>query len=258
MLNSVSVHWERRDLLIQLVVSKLKLGKKDMALGYLWWVLDSLLLMGIYWVLVSVILQRGGPDYPLFILCGIVPFRALSVTASQSVTSVSSKFSLISQINFPRIYLPLSDVLANHVKLFVSFIVVLCAALFFSIVPGPHTLLLVVPFLIQVVMAAGIAMIFAITGVFLQDLKNIMQFVLRVWLYGSPVLYSIELVPESWRYLFWLNPMTPIIIMYRDVFMYGRLPQLEHLAIASLEAVILVVLGYALFARYEGRVLKAL
>ena len=256
-MNSPNSLWARRQLLKYLVISKLKLGKKDLLLGYVWWVLEPLLLMGVYVMLISVILQRGEPDYALFILCGLVPFRGLSVTVGQSVMSVSGKFSIISQINFPRIFLPLSDVITNHIKLFVGLLVIIAVATLYGIWPSIYTTTILIPLILQLIMASGIAFILAITGVFIRDIRNLSQFIIRIWLYGSPVLYSMDRIPDDWQYLLWFNPMTPIILMYRDIFMYGGLPQERYMLIATAEAALLFGIGYLFFTRYESRILKS-
>lgn len=250
--------WDRRNLLKYLIISKLKLGKKDLLLGYIWWILDPFLLMGVYWLFISVILQRGEPNYPLFIICGLIPFRAMSITVSQSVTSVSSKFSLINQISFPRLFLPLADVLSNHIKLFIGFAVVVFWAMLYDVYPGLITLLVLIPFIIQLIMAMGIALFISIFGVFFPDLRNVVQFIIRIWLYGSPVLYSIDRVPEKFKSIFLLNPMAAIVTMYRDIFMFHSIPKLSHIAIAGSEAVVLLFLGYFIFTRLESRILKVL
>ena len=249
--------WLRRELLRYLVVVNLKLSRKDKLLGYVWWVLDPLLLTLVYWLLVNVIFDRGGPDYAFFILCALIPFRALSVSMGQSANSLVSKFSLIGQINFPRIFLPVSDVIANHVKLLFGFVVVMAFGLFFGVVPGPGTLWALVPFVLQVILLTGIGMLISLVTVFVRDVQNVMQFLIRSWLYLSPVLYSLDRVPDALLGYFLLNPMVPIVIMYREAFMLARAPALADVALASLHAAVFLAIGYVLFVRYEGRILKA-
>ncbi len=257
-MNTLVEYWSRRSLLKYLVITKLKVSKKDLLLGYAWWILDPLLLMFIYWLLVGVILERGGPQYPLFVLCGLVPFRAIATSMGQSVSSISSKFSIISQINFPRIFLPLSDVLSNFIKLAFAFIVVAVFAAFYGKYPGFLMLALVVPFVIQVLITTGMALILSILGVFVRDFRNLVQFIVRIWLYGSPVLYSIERIPPDWQDLFLLNPMVSILMMYRDIFIHQQFPSTNHILIGLAEAMLIMAIGLIIFHRNESRILKAL
>jgi len=248
---------DRRDLLKQMVVSKLVVGQKDMFLGYAWWIIDPLLLMLIFWFLVGVVFGRGGPDYPLFVLCGLVPYRAFAVSFSQSVTSISGKYGLIGQINFPRVFLPLADVFANHVKLIFGFLVVVAVALIYR-VRVDHTLfLLVVPLSIQVVLVCGLAMLASVIGVYFRDLQALSQFLLRVLFYFSPVLYSIERVPEKFRHILYLvNPLAPLLEIYRSIIMRKTPISLPMLGLSVVHALIFLLVGYFLFIRHERDLLK--
>jgi len=250
--------WERRQLLKHMVLSKLKADRKDMYFGYYWWVLDPFLLMLVYWLLVGVILDRGGHEYPLFVLCGLVPFRAVSTTLSQSTNSISGKYSIISQINFPRIYLPLADVFANYIKLLFGLLLVVAFSTKYGRMPGVHLLLLLVPFTLQFMFSAGIALFISILGVYFRDVKNMTQFIVRIWIYASPVLYAFTRIPDSWRDYMLVNPMAPLLLMYRQIIMDGTPPSADLTAIALVESVAAVAIGLFVFNRYQSRILKLL
>jgi len=257
MIKNLSFCLKRKDLLKQLVISKLIVSQKDFLLGYLWWVIDPLLLMVIYWFLIGVIFRRGGPDYPLFILCGLVPFRGFSISFSQSVASISEKIYLISQINFPRIFLPLTDVLTNHIKLLFGFLVIFIVALFFNVRIGLHYFYLIVPFISQIIMVSGIAMLFSVIGVYFRDIKNLVQFIARSLLYLSPVLYSIERIPVRYRDMYFLcNPIAPLLESYRGIIMYGKQLDISLVTISSLQTLVIFFIGYFFFVSNEKRFLK--
>lgn len=257
MLENLSFCRERKDLLKQLVMSKLVASQKDMLLGYVWWILDPLLLMLVYWFLVGIIFKRGGPDYPLFVLCGLVPFRAFAVSFSQSVTSIAGKFGLISQINFPRVFLPLSDVLSNHVKLIFGFLVVIVTALVFCIRIDHRILLLLIPFVMQILLVSGLAMFTSVLGVYFRDLQNLVQFLMRIFLYFSPVLYSVERIPERFRDLYFiLNPIAPLLVTYRAVIMQNKALDYHLVGISAGHAIVFVLAGYVFFVFHDKKLLK--
>ena len=249
---------ERRHLLWYMVKTNIKLSKKDLMLGYAWWLLEPLLLAGVYWLLIVVIFQRGEPNFFLFMLCGLIPFRAVTVSLMQAATSMRSNASLLSQINFPRIFVPLSKILANHIKLIVALMVVLVIALLSGSGLTLNSSLLVIPFFLQMMMVSGLAFMLAIIGVYLPDIRNVLQFLLHIWLYLSPVLYSLERIPERWRDVFLINPLAPIVLMYRDVILFGHPPQMYHVEIALFEGILLVVLGYRFFSNRARTLLKYL
>lgn len=256
-LKHLSFCLKRKDLLKQLVISKLIVGQKDFLLGYLWWVIDPLLLMVIYWFLIGIIFKRGGENYPLFILCGLVPFRAFSISFNQSVVSISEKINLISHINFPRVFLPLTDVLANHIKLLFGFLVIFIVAIFFNVRISTHFFYLFVPFIFQTIMVSGIAMLISVIGVYFRDLKNLVQFIVRSLLYLSPVLYSVERIPERYRDMYYLcNPIAPLLESYRGIIMHNKLLDMKLVGISSVHAIFIFLIGYFFFINNEKKFLK--
>lgn len=258
MLGELTWYAERKDLLRYLVVSKLELDKNQMLFGYLWWVLEPLLLMLIYWLLVQVILQRGGPDYPLFLLCGLVPFRAFAVSVNQSTSSLVSNFSIISHVNFPRIFLALADSITNHVKLLLGFVVIFAAAVFYGHDLSYKTILILVPYAIQLILVMGLAMMLSVLGAYFRDMKKLIVFVVRFLTYASPILYSVDRIPESFRPVFLANPLAPIITTYRDVVMYDCSLDYNLVFLSLCQAVMVFVIGYVTFAVNDRKILKLL
>jgi ABC-type polysaccharide/polyol phosphate export permease len=246
---------KRRELLYQMVVADLKAGAKDMMLGYLWWVLDPILLMLIFWILIGVIFQRGGPEFPLFVLCALFPHRAFTVSFSQSVNSVASAFGVISQIHFPRIYLALKGVISNHFKLLFGLLVLILVSIIYEKPLGLHLFLLIVPYSIQVVLISGIAMMMSVLGVYFRDLQNLSQFFARILLYMSPVLYSVERIPERFRDLYMLNPLASLYVTYRSIVMQTPI-NLQYVSIAAVQALVVCLMGYLTFSKTEHSLLK--
>lgn len=213
-----------KELIKYLVVTDLKLTHYNMLLGHLWWIINPFLWVGVYWLLVSVIFRSGESNYVLFLSCAILPWRAFTMSVSRSLTCISTQERIIKQIAFPRIVLPLSVVFSNSIHLFFSIIILICVALLYKIWPTINLIFLPVIIITQLIFTLGISILLSIAGIYLADLQNIIQFILRVWLYLSPSLYSLERVPEHLRKFFLLNPFTSIFISYRHVIMYGNLP----------------------------------
>lgn len=261
MLSLLKYYLSRYELFWFLVLARLKLTKRDLMLGYIWWLLDPLILMFVYWFLVTIVFQREGENYAYFILCGLLPFRAVSSSVNQSVSSVASKFNLISQINFPRIFLPLADVLANHIKLLAGFIIILLVGMAFGFLPSLYFPFVLLPFIVQCLLVSGIALYMSIIGVYIRDIRNLTPFFTRFWMYTSPVLYSSSDLPENLQVFLQLNPMAPVIDGYRMIFMQQDISFMKLLSSLSLPfgiALILLVTGVMFFVRHEKNVLKRL
>lgn len=248
---------QRKDLLKQIVISKLIVGQKDLMLGYLWWILEPLLWTLIYWVLVNKIFQRGGENYHLFILCGIIPFRAFLLSFTQSLSAISVNITLISQLHFPRLYLAVADVIVNHIKLLFGFFIVAVLILVTTGKINHAYIYLILPFSFQVMLLCGIAMFFSILGIYYKDLKFLTQFLGRALLYVSPILYSIERIPEKYQLLYCiLNPLAPLILSYQDIFISNQFPDIRYLLIVGIESLLLVVMGFLYFSVNEKRIVK--
>jgi len=228
-------------------------------LGYLWWILEPLLWTLIYWLLVQKILDRGGEGYPLFVLCGIIPFRAFVLSINQSIRAYSANASLMNQLNFPRFFLPLSDVLVNHTKLLFGFLVIGIFALIYNKTISINCLYFIIPFLTQVLMLFGISMIVSVWGVYFRDLRNLMQFFTRSLLFLSPILYSLDRIPEKFHNLYLiLNPLAPLVLSYRKIFLFNSPPSLQHITIMIIESTLIFALGLMCFSQSEKKLLKHL
>lgn len=257
--DNITQAYLRRDLLKQMIVSKLIVGQKEFMLGYLWWILEPLLSTIIYWLLFHIIFQRGGPDYHIFILCGLIPFKAISSSTNQSLNALRGNLPLLSQLSFPRIFLPVSNILVNHVKLIFGFLIIFIAAVLYYRSVSVNILWFIVPFFFQIVMLCGIAMIFSILGVYFTDLLNIVELLTRGFLFLSPIFYSVERIPVKYRDIYiLLNPVAPLILSYRDIFLNGVAPKTEYLIILFIYSFLIISIGYLFFCLHERKILKCL
>jgi ABC-type polysaccharide/polyol phosphate export permease len=267
----------RRDLLRALVTSELKVSSAETSLGWIWWLLDPLLMMLIYWLVVVGILGRGKPEYapyPVFILCALIPWKHLYVSASQATRVLRTREPLIKSVAFPTIVLPISLVLSGFVYFLFGFLVLLAAA---TIWRSPlHTgsllpLVQVPPLMaLQVAVVAGICLPLASLGAAVRDLTNFMTHVLRVGFYLSPGLYGIDLVRDLLEgkvggaageiafFAYMLNPFAVFISGYRDAVFYGRYLPLEFWLILVAEAALLLAVGSLAYQRYDRRAVKYL
>ena len=250
---------QRRDLLRQMVISKLIVGQKDFMLGYLWWIIEPILMTFIYWLLFQKIFGRGGPDYHIFILCGLIPIKAVSTSFSQSLTALNGNLTLLSQLAFPRLFLPISNILVNHVKLLFGFLVIFLAATQYYQTISFNVFWFIIPFLLQIVLLCGVALLFSILGVYFVDLRNIVELFIKALLFLSPIFFTIDRIPIEYRDFYLLvNPLAPLILSYRDIFLNGVLPKPEYLLILLVESLLVFAIGCLFFFQHERKILKCL
>ncbi|MFH1134355.1 MAG: ABC transporter permease [Nanoarchaeota archaeon] len=227
-------------------------------LGYFWWLLDPLLFMGIYILLVQVIFQRGGPDYPVFILLALLPWRWFSSTIGDAASSIVGKAGVIKEVRFPKIILPLSSVITNCVTFCFGLIVLAAFLVIFSVPLRWTFLFFPAIILVQLAFTAGFALVVAHLNVYFRDLGNILRYLLQIWFFLSPGIYAASLVPERFQWLYNLNPFAVLFNAYRDVMLQGAVPGLLSLLYVLALSAILILFGVWLINKYEGDYAKVL
>lgn len=242
---------KRRELIRYLTTSMLKAGHRELALGQLWWLLEPVFSMLIFYFLVTVIFQRGMPNYGVFVFCAILSYRWFTQAVSQSQSIIVSIGGLMRDIAFPKAVYPIALVISNLVNFSFGLIFLFVLMLATGIYPTWQWLWMG-PLLVQFfVMTLGVTLLVSALTVLFQDLKNIMIFVFQIVFYMSPSLYTVDHLPARYRELYMLNPFAVIFTSWRNVLMYDLPPVFPHFwGVCALSAALLVV-GYMVFVRLE-------
>ena len=261
--NQVADLFAWRHLVVDLARAELRRENARLVLGDLWWIADPLLQMVVYTVLVSVIFERALPDYSMFVLAALIPWKGLSASVSTGSSAIIGNERVIRQLSFPRVVLPVARLVAQLWRLAVALVVmILLMAILWPDRLSPALGWLPVLALVQLILIMPFAIILSAATVFVRDLANLMRHVMRLALYLSPVLYGmdqfLERVPEPIGVAYQLNPVALLIEAYRDVAYHGISPTPTSLLLPI--GVGLVMLGPALafFARAERRFGKML
>lgn len=271
MSSSLAAMVRRRDLLIEFVVSDLKQKDAGTLLGPIWWLLDPLILMMMYWMLVLV-LGRGGDReaFPIFLLCGLLPAKFIAGTPAASAGILFKRRSLIQAYPFPTVFLPLSNTLSNLVFFALAVpLLGVAGALLFDRQLGLHTsqlLLLIVP---MTVLTAGLCMIAAVFGAMVRDLANVLRYAARLLTYASPVIYGPDRIRnmvadigqdgrlgELIFTLYQSNPLAIAIVVIRGSVYSPEWVAWGWWAVLCAEAAVVYAVGYWIYRRYERRVVK--
>lgn len=247
---------KHRKLIKFLVYSDFKSIYKTKMFGFIWSVLDPLLMMGVYFLLVSVIFKRGGPYFPVLLFCALLFWKCFTSSLSDSVTSISARAQLIKSINFPKAVLPFSKVLLNFLELGFGLLVIIPFLFLFKVNITAHILWLPYLLLVQFLFTLGLALSFSLTGVYFKDFQNILQYCLRVWFYLSPVLYTAsERLPVRLQGLYMLNPFSSLLESYKNIFVWGKGVS-PFIIWATLVSIITLVLGIKIFRHCEVKIAK--
>lgn len=238
---------KHKSLLKYLVLGELKAKYKNKMLGAAWAVLDPLVLMIIYVVLIKYIFNRGGEFYPLELLTGLVTYRWFSMSSMNASRALLSNAKMLQTVKFPITVLPLSKVVINLVDLLVGFVLLFGLLIFYQISPSVHLLWIPVLLLIQFFFLYGLTIVFSIVGIYFRDLLNILQFGVRVLLYMSPILYSIDQIPAKYQTLYYfLSPLSSLIQSYKNVLIYQKPPTVYLLVFIGLSLALWSIATYLL------------
>jgi lipopolysaccharide transport system permease protein len=246
--------WEHRELLYFLVWRDVKLRYKQTALGALWAILQPLLMTAVFWVffgrLAAMEKKMPAVPYAVYAMAGLLPWTFFSGAVTASSTSLVSGAHLITKVYFPRLVIPLAAVGAALVDLLVA-VPVLLALLFSSgRWPAPTAVLSPLP-IVGLALAAGAvgAGLSALT-VRYRDFRHVVPFLLQVWLFLTPVIYPVTLVPERWRLLLYLNPVAGLVDAFRAALL-GTPLSLAGLALSVAVSLVLLAASAAYFRRVE-------
>lgn len=244
----------KRDVLGTLIEKDFKSRYKAKALGRLWSVADPLVMMIIFTLVFAYFLKVAEPFFPIFLLLGMTPFRFFSNAVNGSASAVFDNVQLVKKVAFPRIMLPLAVVLA-HVRHFLIELG-LVAALFLyyrdAFVPSWNVLWLPLVFLIQLLFVIGMALSVSALNVRYRDTQYMLNSVMLVLYWLSPVFYKFTLVPERFGRLLMFNPMVGVVESYRGILLHGSPPNGTLLAAAATSTALMLAVGLAIFRHYEN------
>ena len=244
--------WTFRELGYYLVWRELKVRYKQTLLGASWAVLQPAATTLIFAVVFGRLakLPSDGVPYPLFAFVGMVPFVFFSQSLSQAAKSVTSGANLVSRVYFPRLLLPIGAVLSFLVDLALATIVLLPLMAYYGYVPGVELLALPLFVLLLLGTTLGVAFLLGAANAQYRDVQYVTPFILQLWLFTTPIVYPLSLVPERWRELTGLNPLVSVVEGFRWSLLGGRPPGAE-LAVSTAVAIALLVGGAFYFRRME-------
>ena len=244
--------YEYRQMIFSLVRKELRGRYKGSVLGFLWTFINPLLQLLVYTLVFSVILKSNIEKYYLFLFVALVPWNFFSACLTGGSSSVINEKEMVKKIYFPRQVLPIAYVTTAFVNMLLCFIVVFGVIIVSGEGINPVALLYLPIFLIvEYILGLGIALISSALDVYFRDLEYILGVIAMAWTYLTPVMYSIDIVPDKLMSIFMLNPMTPIIVGCRDILYYRQIPQVSTLLNALLMGIAFVIIGSIVFKKCE-------
>lgn len=249
----------RKDLIVYLVVSGLKAQHRNSFLGYFWWLLDPLLGVLIYYFVVVIIFRRAdGADYGAYLVVGMIVWRWLSSSVTSSAKSIVAQSGLITQVYLPKIIFPIGAILTQLINFGFGLIVIGIFLFFLKVKPGVELLWLPYIVVMQIPFLMAIAFPVAYFCVFVRDINNIIDHLLRLWFFASPVIWYTKMIPARGRWLLDINPMYHFLESYRAVLMHNSTP--DYMILFCIGVVSLLFTAFILYyySNHEYKIIKAL
>ncbi len=250
-----------RNLVLNLVVRDLKTRYKRSVLGFLWSLLNPLAMMLVFTIVFTVIMPSQIENYPIFLLCGLLPWNFFTGALMLSINSVAGNANLVKKVYFPREALPISSVGSALVNFLLGMAVLMVVLVFTHAHFSPWLWLLPFVILIQTCFTLGVALFLATVNVYYRDTLMIMDVVLLAWFFLTPVVYSIAILPSSYevmgitvnvqRLMYIINPMASLIAAYRDLLYWGYRTDLDFFLRTAITSIAVLVIGYWFFTRHS-------
>ena len=249
-----------------LTLTQLKAGNRDKIFGYLWSLLDPLLMLAVYYLVFGIGFRQAGDspsEFVLYLFMGLVAWRFFGDSIAQAAGSLRSHRALILASDFPKAVIPISICAARAYDLLWATAVVVGVAWWAGTPPSLSLLWLPAIFAIQITLTLGIALLTAHLGLFFADTANIISAFLRLWVLASPIFYFARsehgrtgIIPPEMIDYYMLNPIAGLLGAYRSILIWNEAPNLDDLIYVAAFAFVVIVAGFSLFAWREGSYAK--
>lgn len=245
---------EYRELLYFLVWRDLKVRYKQTLLGVAWVILQPFITMVVFSVLFGRLVGVPTHDtpYPIFAYAGLLPWQLFAATLAGAGNSLVANSHLIAKVYFPRLIIPVASVMSGIVDFAVASLILIALMFYYGIVPGPY--ILTVPYFVLLAVSCSLAVGLWLSplNVRYRDVRHVIPFLIQTWFFVTPVVYPSNLVPEGWRFVYWLNPMTGVVEGFRWAVL-GKEIESGFMAAASGMIVLFLLAGGLIFFRRMER-----
>ncbi len=236
-LKEINLIWKYRELLNQLTLREIKSRYKQSILGYFWVILNPLAQMLVMSFAFSIVLKiptytSGHIPYSIFLFTALLPWTLFANSLASSAGSLVANSSLVTKIYFPRTVLPLATIIAKLVDFLFASLILIAYMVAYQIPISLNIFWIFPIFLIQMIFTVGLSLFFSAANLVYRDIQYLLSLIITLWMYLTPVFYPTNLVPDRFKFVFQLNPMSVIINAYRQAILTYEVPNLSSLLIA--------------------------
>lgn len=253
--NNIKLLFSYRELLFNLAQREIAQRYKQSVLGYAWVIINPLLQLLVLTFVFSTIFRVSsfGVPYIIFLIVGLLPWNFFAQGLSSSANSLVSNSALIKKIYFPREIIVYATIIAKMIDFFYSCFVLILFFIFYHIPFSLQTIWVIPIFIIQLIFTSAISLLISSFNLFYRDIQYLLNLIISIWFYLTPVIYPVEQFPEKYRFIFVFNPMSVIINAYRQTVIGAGQPNFGSLAIAAVTSIIFFIISFLIFKKLEGK-----
>ena len=243
--------YQYRELLKSNVKKEIRGKYKGSFLGVLWSFINPLLQVLVYAIVFPYIMRVQTDNYLVFLIIGIIPWTFFTTVINQGMITVRMNGGIIKKVYFPREILPISVATSGLINFLISCIIILLFCIFGKVGLSWHLVLLPIIAFIEYIFALGLTFALSAINIYIKDTEYIVQFIINMLFYATPILYTATLFPEKIRWVLYINPMAQIIEAYRSIFLYHQLPDTIGMLYMILVSILIFIIGLAIFRKLE-------
>lgn len=243
-----------RELLKTNVKKEIRGKYKGSMLGVLWSFINPLLQVAVYAIVFPYLMRGTSDHYLVYLITGIIPWTYFITSINQGMQTIRGNAGIIKKVYFPREILPISVVYSGLINFLISCVIILVFCIGDGVGISYHLIYLPLIAFIQSIFTLGLVLALSAINVYIKDIEYIFQFILNMLFYGTPIVYELSLFQNAGPFLVGLielNPLTQIIMAYRDIFLYHQAPNATTMLIVTIVSFITLILGYAIFNHLE-------
>lgn len=255
LIDNIKLFFYYHELLFNLAHREITQRYKQSILGYAWVIINPLTQLLVLSFVFSTIFRISSFQVPyiIFLITGLLPWNFFIQSITSATNSLVSNSSLITKIYFPREILVYSTIIAKIVDFFYSILILIIFFIFYKTHLTVNALWFFPFFIIQLIFTAGLSLILASFNLFYRDIQYLLNLIISVWFYLTPVIYPIEQFPEKYRFVFSINPMSVIINGYRQTILGGGEPNIKSFLAVSIFSILFFIFSFLYFKKTEGK-----
>lgn len=240
------------DLITELAKKELKVRYKNSFLGYLWSVLSPLCSAVVFFVAFKVVIKLKIENYVLFLISGLFCWQWFTNSVFASTNLFLQNSTLIKKVNFPRDTLVYSMVLNDLVHFVLAMPVIFLFMVIYKQRFSEHLLLLPVLIVLQFLFVSGVSLVISSLNLFFRDLERLVVVFVNLLFYMTPIIYSDQMVPQKYKFILWLNPMSYFVVLYRGVFIFNK-TYYDRLLVITVYSLVVFIIGYKIYRKLQWR-----